>query len=485
MNPLNSTEPKNVFHWFYEISQIPRGSGNEQAISDFLVKFAKERNLEVYQDSAKNVIIKKPGTKGFEKSPAIILQGHMDMVCEKEADSPHDFLKDPIKFVVKGDMLYADKTTLGGDDGIAVAYSLAILDSNELEHPPLEVLITTEEETGMGGAMAVTNEHLCAKRLLNIDSEEEGFFLVSCAGGVNIHTSFKIQREALKNTPIKIAISGLVGGHSGMEIKNQRANAIKLLARVLYEVKESEEINIVEIGGGSKHNAIAKNAYAIITAKNVEKVLTLIHIISEELKAEHHTADPQLSITAEKCQLEKTEMFTKTLSDNLIDFMMMVPNGVRYKSLEIPGLIQTSLNNGILKEIENKIMFVISVRSSVKSALDETCKIIEIQAKHTGANFEKVSEYPAWEYKANSPVRDIAIEVYKNLPEKDPTRQEPQITAIHAGLECGLLNKTLPGIDAISFGPNLYDVHTPNEHLSISSVARMWKFLVAYLKALR
>lgn len=350
MNPLQNTEPKNVFNWFYEISQIPRGSGNEKAISDFLVKFAKERNLEVYQDTAMNVIIKKNGTKGFENSPAVILQGHMDMVCEKETSSNHDFLKDPIKFVIKGDMLYADKTTLGGDDGIAVAYALAILDSKDIPHPPLEVLITTEEETGMGGAMAVTGEHFSAKRLLNIDSEEEGVFLVSCAGGANLHISFKIETEKVKGTAVKISVTNLLGGHSGIEIKNQRANAIKILGRILSQIKKTEKINIIEIEGGSKHNAIAKESYAVVASENVESVLKIIETVTADLKAEYRTADKLLTVTACKTQTEKNVMFTKQLSDNLIDFMMIVPDGVRYRSLDIPGLVQTSLNNGILKE---------------------------------------------------------------------------------------------------------------------------------------
>ncbi|AGT43976.1 aminoacyl-histidine dipeptidase [Treponema pedis] len=480
MNPLQNTEPKNVFNWFYEISQIPRGSGNEKAISDFLVKFAKERNLEVYQDTAMNVIIKKNGTKGFENSPAVILQGHMDMVCEKETSSNHDFLKDPIKFVIKGDMLYADKTTLGGDDGIAVAYALAILDSKDIPHPPLEVLITTEEETGMGGAMAVTGEHFSAKRLLNIDSEEEGVFLVSCAGGANLHISFKIETEKVKGTAVKISVTNLLGGHSGIEIKNQRANAIKILGRILSQIKKTEKINIIEIEGGSKHNAIAKESYAVVASENVESVLKIIETVTADLKAEYRTADKLLTVTACKTQTEKNVMFTKQLSDNLIDFMMIVPDGVRYRSLDIPGLVQTSLNNGILKEKNGKLEFTVSVRSSVKSALDETCEIIRIQAERTNAEFEKVSEYPAWEYNPDSPIRDKAIAAYKKI-----TGNEPKINAIHAGLECGLLGKAIKGVDAISFGPNLYDVHTPNEHMDIPSVERTWKFLLAYLEELK
>ena len=480
MNPLQNTEPKEVFKWFYEISQVPRGSGNERAISDFLVKFAKDRNLEVHQDKAMNVIIKKPGTAGYEKAPTVIIQGHMDMVCEKDASSNHDFLKDPIKFVVKGEMLYAEKTTLGGDDGIAVAYALTVLDSKDIPHPPLEVLITTEEETGMGGAMALTDEHLQGTRLLNIDSEEEGVFLVSCAGGANIHVFFDIKKETAKGKFLKITVGGLLGGHSGIEINKQRANSIKLLGRILYNIKQNEKINIVEISGGSKHNAIAKDAYAVIAAENTEAVLKIVEKMTADFKNEYRAVDKLLTVTANETQNSPGQMFTKELTLNLIDFMASIPNGVQYMSMEIQGLVQTSLNNGVLEEIDGRIKFTTSVRSSVKSALDEIVDILRIQAERCGAEFKKNSEYPAWEYSPDSPVRDAAVNVYKKLNNK-----EPLITAIHAGLECGLLKKTLPKVDAISFGPNLYDVHTPNEHMEIASVERVWKFLLAYLAELK
>lgn len=480
MNPLQNTEPKEVFKWFYEISQVPRGSGNERAISDFLVKFAKDRNLEVHQDKAMNVIIKKPGTAGYEKSPTVIIQGHMDMVCEKEASSNHDFLKDPIKFVVRGEMLYADKTTLGGDDGIAVAYALTVLDSKDIPHTPLEVLITTEEETGMGGAMALTDEHLQGTRLLNIDSEEEGVFLVSCAGGANVHVFFDIKKETAKGKFLKITVGGLLGGHSGIEINKQRANSIKLLGRILYNIKQNEKINIVEILGGSKHNAIAKDAHAVIAVENTEAVLKIVEKMTADFKNEYRAVDKLLTVTANETQNPSGQMFTKELTLNLIDFMASIPNGVQYMSMEIPGLVQTSLNNGVLEEIDGKIKFTTSVRSSVKSALDEIVDILRIQAERCGAEFKKNSEYPAWEYSPDSPVRDAAVNVYKKLNNK-----EPLITAIHAGLECGLLKKTLPKVDAISFGPNLYDVHTPNEHMDIASVERVWKFLLAYLAELK
>ena len=480
MNPLQNTEPKEVFKWFYEISQVPRGSGNERAISDFLVKFAKDRNLEVHQDKAMNVIIKKPGTAGYEKAPTVIIQGHMDMVCEKDASSNHDFLKDPIKFVLKGEMLYAEKTTLGGDDGIAVAYALTVLDSKDIPHPPLEVLITTEEETGMGGAMALTDEHLQGTRLLNIDSEEEGVFLVSCAGGANIHVFFNIKKETAKGKFLKITVGGLLGGHSGIEINKQRANSIKLLGRILYNIKQNEKINIVEISGGSKHNAIAKDAYAVIAVENTEAVLKIVEKMTADFKNEYRAVDKLLTVTANETQNSSEQMFTKELTLNLIDFMASIPNGVQYMSMEIHGLVQTSLNNGVLEEIDGRIKFTTSVRSSVKSALDEIVDILRIQAERCGAEFKKNSEYPAWEYSPDSPVRDAAVNVYKKLNKK-----EPLITAIHAGLECGLLKKTLPKVDAISFGPNLYDVHTPNEHMEIASVARVWKFLLAYLAELK
>ena len=477
---FENLEPKNVFKWFYEISQIPRGSGNEKAISDFLVDFAKKRNLEVWQDKAMNVVIKKPATKGFENSKPVILQGHMDMVPEKEAGSNHDFLKDPIKWQLKGEMLYATGTTLGGDDGIAVAYCLAILDSNDVVHPPLEVLITTEEETGMGGAMAVTGEHLTGTRFLNIDSEEEGYFLVSCAGGANANVSFDIEREALKGDVIKISISNLLGGHSGMEIIKQRANAIKMLARTLYAIKEKEEFNIIEIKGGSKHNAIPKDAYAYIAVKKSDATIKLADEFSSALKKEYRTSDPDMKITIEKTSSSKKEMFTGCFTGRLIDFMVMTPDAVQYMNMEIKGLCQTSLNNGVLEEVDGKLLFTISVRSSVKSMLDEVLNKLALSAKYTGGKFVKKSEYPAWEYEENSPVRDIAIKTYKEI-----TGQEAIVTAIHAGLECGLLKKTLPQIDAISFGPNLYDVHTPDEHMDIKSVERVWQFLLKYLQALK
>ena len=468
---IKNIESKEVFKWFEEISKIPRESGHEKEISDFLVQFAKERNFEVHRDSVNNVIIKKCGTAEYENKNAVIIQGHMDMVCEKTKESKHDFRKDAIELIIEGDILRANGTTLGADDGIAIAMGLALLDSKNIPHPPIEFLATTSEETGMDGALAITGEHLNGKTLINIDSEEEGIFLVSCAGGLNTLTEFEIKRENIKKDfeCLKIEISGLKGGHSGIEIHKQRANAIKILGRLLYAVKKY--ICLAFIEGGAKHNAIAKNSEAIITTRDAEKIKNILEELSKKIKNEYKTEDAQMQIKIEKIENIK-ECITKEISDNIIDFMNLAPNGVLYISREISGLVQTSANNGVLKEENGKLIFTISIRSSLESSTEEIASIVEIASKKTNAKFEKVNWYPAWEFDKNSKIKDIALSVYKKMTGKDA-----KIEAIHAGLECGILKRVLPKVDMISIGPNLYDVHTPAEHLSISSVDRTWKFL--------
>lgn len=469
LDNFNNLDSKEVFRWFSEMSQIPRESGHEKEISDFLVKFAKDRNLEVYQDKENNVIIKKKASKGYENIKPVIIQGHMDMVCEKTKESKHDFRKDPIELIVEGDILRANDTTLGGDDGIAVSMGLALMDSKDIEHPALELLVTTAEETGMDGASAVTGEHLDGKTLINIDAEEEGVFLVSCAGGLNTLVDFDIKKEANNSETLKIEVSGLKGGHSGIEINNQRANAIKVLGRLLYAVKN--DINIVCIEGGAKHNVIAKHAEAVIAAKDINKVKSVIEEAAKNIKSEYRVEDPDLQIIVSKSDSSK-ECYTKELSSNIIDFMMLAPDGVLYMSRDIEGLVQTSANNGVLKEENNKLTFTISIRSSVSSSSNEIALRVESAALRTNANFRRTSEYPAWEYDADSKVKDIALQAYKKITGKDA-----KIEAIHAGLECGILKKPLADVDMISMGPNIWDVHTPKEHLSISSVDRMWKVL--------
>lgn len=478
MSSLQNIEPKKVFHWFYELNQIPRCSGDEKGVSDFLVNFAKERNLEVYQDKAYNVIIKKPGTYGYENADPVIIQGHMDMVCIKGKGLNHDFTKDPIEMIVEGDTLRANNTTLGGDNGIAVAYGLAILDSDNLKHPPLELLVTTSEETGMDGAMALTDEHLQGKILLNLDSEEEGIFLVSCAGGANMLITFKLEKEKKSGKGLEIKISGLKGGHSGMEIIKQRANAIKLLGRILYECNIKSNIRLSKINGGTKHNAIPSEAEATILTDDIGNVKTIIEQLTKDLKEEYHVEDSGLNIEIHETNIE--EVFTRDLSDNLIDFIMMAPDGVQYMSKDIEGLVQTSLNNAIIEEKDNNIEITTSVRSSSSSSLREILNVLAAIARRTNAIAEENSAYPAWQYDENSKIREKCVKVYEELYNK-----KAEVSAIHAGLECGLLKEILPDTDMISFGPNLFDVHTEKEHLSISSVQRVYEFLVKLLEDLK
>ncbi len=478
MSNLQNIEPKKVFNWFYELNQIPRCSGDEKRASDFLVNFAKERNLEVYQDEAYNVIIKKQASKGYENSDPVIIQGHMDMVCIKGEDSNHDFTKDPIEIIVQDDIMRANNTTLGGDDGIAVAYGLAILDSDDLKHPLIELLITTSEETGMDGVHALTNEHLSGKILLNIDSEEEGVFLVSCAGGANIITTFKLEKENKSGNGLEIKISGLKGGHSGMEIIKQRANAIKLLGRILDKCNKSDNIRLSKISGGTKHNAIPSDAIAVISTEDIDNAKKIIDNLTTDFKEEYRVEDTGLNIEVNKVKVE--DIYTEKLSNDLIDYIMMVPDGVQYMSKDIEGLVQTSLNNAILEEKDNYIQITTSVRSASSSSLREILNKLTVIAKRTNANAEEKSAYPAWQFDKNSKIREKAVKVYEDLFGK-----EPEVSAIHAGLECGLLKEILPNTDMISFGPNLYDVHTEKEHLSISSVQRVWSFLVKLLEELK
>ncbi|WP_295160887.1 aminoacyl-histidine dipeptidase [uncultured Brachyspira sp.] len=458
-----------VFRWFAEISKIPRKSKHEKQISDFLMLFAKDRNLEAYQDEVYNVIIKKKASKGYENTVPVIIQGHMDMVCEKTDESEHNFYKDSIKLIAEGDILRADNTTLGADNGIAVAYALALLDSEDISHPALEILITSNEETDMKGAFSVTNEYLNGKTLINLDAEEEGVFLTGCAGGYNIAVEFNIERENNKNSSLKIDISGLKGGHSGMEINRQRANALKILGRILYAVKDY--ISIASINGGSVHNAIAKNAYAVITAENTDKIKTVIGDISKKIKYEYRIEDPDIKISVSDAYNVK-ECYTKKLTNDVINFMMLSPDGVLYMSRDIKNLVMTSANNGVAEEKNNKLYFDIFIRSSLESSSDEIgCRVKALASAVNGVLFSEDS-YPAWEYNPNSKIRNIAVETYKKVTGRDAV-----LKALHVGLECGILKKALHDIDIISMGPNIYDVHTPKEYLSISSVDRVWIIL--------
>jgi len=478
MGMLEDLSPKEVFRFFEELTRIPRCSGNEKRVSEYLVAFAEERKLEVFQDEALNVVIKKPGTAGYEKSPAVIIQGHMDMVCEKEKSTSHDFSKDPLTLKIEGDFVRAEGTTLGADNGVGVAYGLAILDSADIPHPPIELLVTTSEETGMNGAHALKADHLTGTTLLNIDAEEEGVLYVSCAGGVDIVCEFDTVWVDAARGALRIEISGLKGGHSGMEIVRQRANAIKLLGRILAEARAAGEFTIAAISGGSKSNAIAREAQATVTADAavLERVESVVARFSGELKAEFATADPDIEIVAVRADTVSRQL-DATSAERIIDFLAIAPNGVQSMSMDLEGLVESSLNLGVLAQSGESITLTVSVRSSVDSIKEDIAHRIEALAGLVGAKSVRTGAYPGWKYEEDSLVRELCISAYKEV-----SGQDAQIQAIHAGLECGLLKQKLPETDMIAFGPNLYNVHTPDEHLSIGSVANMWAFLLSVLE---
>lgn len=481
---LKNLEPSLVFHYFEEISQIPRGSGDEKAISDYLVKFAKEKNLEVIQDDALNVIIKKPATRGYENAPGVILQGHMDMVCEKNKNTHHDFDKDPLALRIIDDMVYATDTTLGADNGIAIAYALAILASDNIPHAAIEALITVEEETGLNGAAAIDGKNLNGKYLLNMDSEEEGKLLVSCSGGARTTQSIKIEWEAAKKSLLSydISITGLKGGHSGMEIHKGRGNSNKLMGRILNDLDSHIEYYIKEINGGSKMNAIPREADAVILVQStaVPALETRIAEWNKILKNEFRASDPDVKVSIEKIDYNYAEVFSKDTKTKAIASLVLIPNGIQTMSMEIAGLVESSTNLGVVTTTNSEISFESAARSSVRSLKAHIISLGKKVADMMGADFNVSSDYPEWEYNPNSELKKIFERVYKTKYGVDP-----EIIAIHAGVECGLFSEKLPGLDMISFGPNLYDVHTPDEHMSIPSVQRTWDFLLEALKELK
>ena len=483
MNILQNLEPKKVFEYFEAISNIPRGSGNEKEISDYLLNFGKSLGLESIQDKALNVIIKKPGTKGYENAPTVIIQGHMDMVCEKNNGVEHDFEKDPLKLRIVDDYIYATDTTLGADNGIAVAYAMAILASNDIPHPPIEVLITTDEETGMSGAMAINKEHIDGKILINLDNEEEGYLLVSCAGGIRSTATLNIEKQDVKDKKVvKISISGLKGGHSGMDIIKERGNSNKILGRVLKGLLKEVSFNIVNLNGGSKNNAIPREAEAVITINSSDEktVIDVIRNWNDIIGNELRTQDSGLKIEALSIDDKEEKEFTDESTKKVVDLLYIYPNGINSKSVEIDGLVESSTNLGVLTTSDTAVEFDSAIRSSVPSLKEEIVLRSKTIVELFGGEFTTTADYPGWEYNPDSKIREICQKVHKDL-----YGNEAKIVAIHAGVECGLFNEKLGNLDMISFGPNLYDVHTPDEHMSISSVRNCYEYLKAILKEIK
>ncbi|MDY3983763.1 MAG: aminoacyl-histidine dipeptidase [Veillonellaceae bacterium] len=480
-----SIQPQAVFDKFYDIDQIPRGSGNEKAISDYLVAFAKDHGYEAKQDSENNVIIKVPATKGYESAPSVILQGHMDMVCEKTPESTHDFTKDPIEFVVDGDWLKAKDTTLGADDGMAVAMMLAIMDDPSIPHGPMECLITTNEETGMNGAIAVKGSDLSGKYLLNLDSEDEGEFTIGCAGGCHVEIGIPLLRENRNHTYNKafhISVEGLLGGHSGMEIVKQRANANQILARTLYEMHKSYSFQTASFSGGTKHNAIPRQAETVIAVKEVDfdAIKNLLAHLSQVYQQEFTPQDAGLTLSVKEVEAPDLVYADDTV-EALVAYLILAPNGVYSMSQTLPGnIVETSNNLAIVQEKQNFISILISTRSSSKSSLDFLVTKLTGLAEVLGISSRVSDGYPAWEYQPGSDLEKQVLAIYKKV-----TGKEPILNSVHAGLECGLLKEQLPDTQMISFGPTVQHPHTPQERVSISSVDRMYTFLLTVLKELK
>jgi dipeptidase D len=471
---LEQMDYKGIFKYFSQISKIPRGSGNEDEISEYLVSFAKNQGLEYNKDSANNVIIIKEATKGYENEPAIMLQGHMDMVCEKLKDSSHDFLKDGIKLLIDGDFLHADGTTLGADNGIALAYILALLSDDDLKHPRLEAVITSDEEVGMNGAKALDLSSLKADYMINLDSEEEGYLLASCAGGLTGTSTLPLKRVAVQGKRIKVSIGGLKGGHSGMDIVNNRSNANKLLGRLLFDLRERNTYSVLHMEGGYKDNVIPREAFAelVIDSKDYPKLCENIDEIMKIYKKELVASEPDLEYKVMDMDEGDYMSLDPVSFEKLLFLLIQIPYGVQVMSSDIEGLVESSLNLGIFRLEEEQALICNSVRSSKSSYKHYISNRLEYLVSFLGGDYIVRSEYPAWEYRNESKLRDHLRNLYKEMYGKDM-----KVEAIHAGLECGLIAEKMPGIDIVSIGPDMSRVHTIDERLSISSAIRVYQFL--------
>lgn len=481
---LTQMDYKDVLYYFTEISKIPRGSGNNQGISDYIVKFAKEKGLRFLQDEALNVIIYKDSAKGYESHDPIILQGHMDMVCVKEEGSPHNFETDALVLKIDGDYLFADRTTLGADDGIAIAYCMALLADNTILHPALEIVITTDEETGMDGAMALNASILNGKIMINLDSEDEDICLVSCAGGKRLNGELNVQRTKVSGIPIKIVLKGLKGGHSGIDINKCRTNATLLMARLLMDLKEETKIWLISMKGGCKDNAIpaVSEAELIANSGSDEENTLIIDRIREiciKLRNELSASEPFFEWSIEVGVKGSYQALHMVSFEKNLYILLQAPNGVQVMDSNFDYLVESSLNLGIYYLDEERAVYQYSIRSSVESYIEYLTDKIIYLIEFLGGSCKSVSGYPAWEYKQESRIRKIYKEVYESNYLK-----KPKFEAIHAGLECGIISGKIPELDIIAVGPILYDIHTPMERVSISSMVNFYKFLEKLLASL-
>ena len=474
-------QPESVFNYFLQICEIPHGSKNETAISAFLQEFGKGLGYETVADNVGNVLIKKPATPGYENRKTIILQSHMDMVCDKRPDVEHDFTKDAIKPWVDGEWLKAQGTTLGADNGIGVAAAMAVLADKEMKHGPVNCLFTIDEETGLTGAEALSPELLQGDILVNLDSEDEGEIFIGCAGGVCNYAEFKHMWTMVSGDMfyMKVDINGLTGGHSGDDISKGRANANKLLSRFLLNISQKYEFYLCDICGGSLHNAIPRDASAVFAVQSADKesVRVDFNIFAAEVQDEFSVTEPDMRFTLQSIDPVK-RVIDPVVANNLLRSLHSVFNGVFAMSQDVPGLVETSSNLASVKRTgDNTIMVTTSQRSSIESARDNVSSVVRTAFELGGATVTTKGQYPGWKPNMKSEILKVACDTYKEL-----FGAEAKIKAIHAGLECGLFLEKAPHLDMISFGPTMRGVHSPDERLDIASTERWWRHLQALLE---
>lgn len=475
---LAGLKPEAVFGYFEELCAIPHGSYNTKAISDHIVAFAREQGIRYVQDENNNVILFGDGTCGMENHPPVILQGHMDMVCEKDADCKLDMAVDGLDVTHDDVSVFARGTTLGGDDGIAIAYAMAILADKTIAHPPLEVIITVDEEVGLLGASSIDVSMLQGRTMINLDSEEEGVFTVSCAGGANANLTMPVTRRTVYGPCIRLSVDGLKGGHSGAEIHKNRANANKVMGQFLSRIQELMPLCMTSFSGGSKHNAIPLSCTANVVAMgiNLERINEIAQKLQDEVRQTYD--EPDAVVQAFDVDALGGNSLTTEDTAKVTSLLCTAPDSVQSYSQDIEGLVQTSVNMAICK-LGERFTITFSVRSSVNQEKMDVVEQISKLAEFYGGTCTLNSEYPAWEYKKDSALRETMVEVYTDL-----FGVEPKVLAIHAGLECGLFSEKLPGLDCVSIGPQMHDIHTSHEKLEIASTERTWNFLLEVLKKL-
>ncbi len=476
-----SKNTKNILNIFEQISSIPRKSKHEEKIINWLISWGKKHSFQTKKDGVGNIVITVPASSGYENKTGVVIQGHMDMVCEKTPDSNHDFSKDPIKLIYDGDWLRAEKTSLGSDNGIAIALALAIAKNKDLKHPELELLFTVDEETGLTGANKLESNFIKGKYLLNIDSEDEGVLTIGCAGGLNSTISLPLEYTDTPSDykPYKLKVGGLTGGHSGIDINKERGNAIKILVRVFDYLQSKNNIKLKDISGGTAHNAIPREAYATIIIQDFSKMATSLQEIETTLKNEFSAVNPGLFLRLEPLDINCDQILTERCTKTITSFISAIPHGVYSMSTKIHGLVETSNNIATITTENNILKILSSQRSSRLSRARELTRSIACLTQLAGGTITNSDGYSPWEPNWNSRLLEICKKVYK-----DNFKKEPVIEIIHAGLECGIIGNKYKGMEMISMGPTIKNPHSPDECMKISDVDKIWTFIVKLLEAL-